>query len=390
MRKLSHLSCESLHLSHLLHISCKSLRIERMSMGILPSSPDNSKSISQVRLILAEETPLATDLINLVIDYLPRQERLIRKWGAREQFYYPHEVTILDGKVYITDSHNHRVRVFDEQGNFIREWGSFGSHASDLASQMENVKREAKDGQFSVPIGIAIWPKRNEIYVSDCLNHRIQVFSQDGKFIRKWGRRSGPKREHGCFQQPCGLAILSNELYVADYENYRIQVFLLPSQDDHLEKDQGDYNNLPKEITFLRAWDLKWNSDKGERQALPCGLTITNQCVYVTDLANYQVHVFTREGEYLQKWRLDGPKERYKSYHRPCGIAASSFSEIYITDYHSHETKVFSAKGEYLRKLNSPMAYPYGLAVSRTKQAEMVYLINYHDHCVYVFEIVLE
>ncbi|MCB0239664.1 MAG: hypothetical protein KDH08_13690, partial [Anaerolineae bacterium] len=42
------------------------------------------------------------------------------------------------------------------------------------------------DGQMREPWGIAIGPDGN-IYVADTWNHRVIVFDPDGNFVRKWG-----------------------------------------------------------------------------------------------------------------------------------------------------------------------------------------------------------
>jgi DNA-binding beta-propeller fold protein YncE len=74
-----------------------------------------------------------------------------------------------NGDVYISDGYgNSRVAQFDKTGKFIREWGTRGK----------------ADGQFHLPHAIRIDSKGN-VYVGDRENNRIEVFSPEGKFIRK-------------------------------------------------------------------------------------------------------------------------------------------------------------------------------------------------------------
>ncbi len=63
------------------------------------------------------------------------------------------------GDVYVTDSANHRVQKFDREGNFITQWGGFGS----------------SDGQFNFPFGIAV-DGRGAVFVVDSANTRVQQF----------------------------------------------------------------------------------------------------------------------------------------------------------------------------------------------------------------------
>jgi DNA-binding beta-propeller fold protein YncE len=64
------------------------------------------------------------------------------------------------GRVYVADTGNKRILVYDGEGNFIQQIGREG-----LAI-----------GQFEEPVGLAIDP-RGYLYVADTWNQRIQVFA---------------------------------------------------------------------------------------------------------------------------------------------------------------------------------------------------------------------
>ena len=88
----------------------------------------------------------------------------VRKWGSEGsedgQFDTPAGVALDgDGNVYVTDTRNHRIQVFNSEGNFLRKWESRGS----------------EDGQFDRPYGLAIGSDGN-VYVADTGYYRIQVF----------------------------------------------------------------------------------------------------------------------------------------------------------------------------------------------------------------------
>ena len=61
-------------------------------------------------------------------------------------------------RIYVSDSGNHRIAIYDDTGTFLSEVGSPG----------------IGDGQFNTPGGITV--DRSRIYVADTLNHRVQVF----------------------------------------------------------------------------------------------------------------------------------------------------------------------------------------------------------------------
>ncbi len=71
------------------------------------------------------------------------------------------------GNIYVADGigSNNRVAKFDKDGRFITQWGSTGS----------------EQGQFQGVKGIALDAQGN-VYVADSGNKRIQVFDGDGKF----------------------------------------------------------------------------------------------------------------------------------------------------------------------------------------------------------------
>ena len=62
--------------------------------------------------------------------------------------------------IIVTEEGNHRLSIFDQDGNCIHCFGSKGS----------------ANGQFSSPYGVAVSPK-GRIYVSDRGNKKIQIFS---------------------------------------------------------------------------------------------------------------------------------------------------------------------------------------------------------------------
>jgi len=72
------------------------------------------------------------------------------------------------GNIYISDGYiNSRVAKFDKNGNWMKSWGTKGTGP----------------GQFNLPHSIAI-DRNDNVYVGDRTNHRIQVFDTDGNFKR--------------------------------------------------------------------------------------------------------------------------------------------------------------------------------------------------------------
>ena len=99
-----------------------------------------------------------------------------------------------------------RVQVFQQDGGWVRSWGEFGGG----------------DGQFKNPSGVAVGPGGG-VYVVDADNNRVQRFDESGRFELAWGGRGA---EDGQVRLPTAIA-LSREgnVYVSDTGNGRVQVF---------------------------------------------------------------------------------------------------------------------------------------------------------------------
>ncbi len=107
---------------------------------------------------------------------------LLGTWGeygvGPGQFNEPWDVAVdLSGNVYVADTWNHRIQKFTAEGEFVRSWGRLGQ------TQAYN---PAGNSLFYGPRGIAVGPNGN-VYVADTGNHRVQVFNADGVFLNEFG-----------------------------------------------------------------------------------------------------------------------------------------------------------------------------------------------------------
>ncbi len=139
--------------------------------------------------------------------------------GTREgQFKNPNAIDVDKfGYFYVVDSGNNRIQKFDASGKFILQWGSLGSG----------------DGLFNSPKDIA-FDEDNNVYVADPENDRIQKFTATGKFIEQWNKFSMRNRVEIPYGNIISLA----------YDNDRLGYLLALNQKDktiiRFELD-GDY-----------------------------------------------------------------------------------------------------------------------------------------------------
>lgn len=117
------------------------------------------------------------------------------------------------GEFYVLCQGNFQVQKFSASGAFLLAWGSLGTAHGQF--------RFYGDFRGGLAVG-----SNGDVYVSDSDNHRIQVFSSAGVFLKTFGSLG---KGNGQFNNPTALAFdpLNHELYVADSGNNRIQRFLI-------------------------------------------------------------------------------------------------------------------------------------------------------------------
>jgi sugar lactone lactonase YvrE len=115
-----------------------------------------------------------------------------------------------DGNLFVTDALNFRIQVFSPEGKFLRKFGEVGDGS----------------GNFAAPKGVAA-DRRRHVYVADALLDAVQAFGDDGQLLLGFGEQG---MKAGQFWMPNGLFINDADvLYVADAYNQRVQRFqLLP------------------------------------------------------------------------------------------------------------------------------------------------------------------
>jgi len=131
------------------------------------------------------------------------------EFGAEPgQFSRAMAIDVFEDRVYVCDTVNHRIQLFDLEGKCLQIIGNSG----------ENGQR------LKYPYDTAMLPDGG-ILACEYGNNRVSHFSPEGKFLGAYG---GPGRDPGQFHGPRGVAVSSRGMaYVADTDNHRIQSFTL-------------------------------------------------------------------------------------------------------------------------------------------------------------------
>jgi sugar lactone lactonase YvrE len=125
------------------------------------------------------------------------------------QFLFPTYLALdPKGNLYVTDTLNSRVQMFDPDGVYVRSFGQRGNAW----------------GMFDKPKGVGLDGYGN-VYVADSGWSNVQIFNQKGQILLFFGGR-GPIP--GMLQNPTAVAIdKNNHIYVADYLNHRVEMYQL-------------------------------------------------------------------------------------------------------------------------------------------------------------------
>lgn len=239
--------------------------------------------------------------------------------------------TAPDGSVYVAAESGYltdgnwveaeRIDVFSADGEFLRRWGGRGS----------------EDAKFQTATEIAVGAA-GDVYVVDANNSLIQVFDSTGRLIRKWGSQGeGP----GQFWFPGGIAIdRHGDVYVTDIGNRRVQKF---SADGQFRTSWGRDGLAPGE--FQRPYAIAVGPDDR---------------VYVTDVWAGGIQIFSPDGQFLERWG-SAPRPAHDTgwsscdpsnvslvFDWPGGIAVDSAGTVYVLNQPCASVQSYTSDGQYI------------------------------------------
>nr|HPO10959.1 NHL repeat-containing protein [bacterium] len=220
------------------------------------------------------------------------------------QFEEPMDAaTDRNDQVYVLDTWNHRIQVFDANG----------------------VHQNVIQGEFYGPRGIAIDRQTDIIYVTDTGHHVVKVFSPKGDLIRKIGNPADQAgNADGEFNEPIGMDVNSDgEVFVVDTRNARVQVF------NRIWQHKASW---PVQLTT--------EPNRGVESHIVCA---SDGTVFLTDPIGGRVLSFDREGNPLGEWREDADGEPLRT---PLGIAVRESKAaptpgkiLLVTDLYDHKVR---------------------------------------------------
>ena len=208
------------------------------------------------------------------------------------------------GHIVVVEPHYQRVNHFTTEGRLVAQWGVRGTNVGELAlpravavnargdlfvSEYTTVDRVqgftaqghrpflclgqpgTDDGEFNRAEGLGL-DAQGRLYVADSCNHRLQIFSPAGQWLKSYGRAGqGP----GELSYPYDVCVdPEGRQYVCEFGNSRVQIF--DGQNRSLEI-LGRVGSAPGQ--FHNPWSLALDSQGN---------------LYVADAGNHRVQKFVR------------------------------------------------------------------------------------------------
>lgn len=306
---------------------------DKPSLLIYPPPPDEPRYAYERTIYgSADVTPRKNDaaLKRALTGELERSEGLVK----------PYAVAVHRGRIFVSDSADRFVKVFD-----VPEGRYFKIGDDEL-------------GPLTKPLGIDVDAQGN-LYVADGTARAIMVYTRDGKFLRKIG---GPK----VFERLSSVTIDSpgQRVFVTDIggvssDQHKIKVF--------------DSNN------GIHLFDLgKRGIGPGEFN-LPRDVAIgIHGQIYVVDGGNFRVQVFDRTGRFINSFGSVG--KQMGNFARPKEIATDAAGNVYVVDAAFGNFQIFSPDGDLLMFIgerserDGPARYmlPSGIYVDEDGRVYMV------------------
>ena len=244
-------------------------------------------------------------------------------------------------EIAVADNRNHRIQIFDSDGNYIRSFGRQGGKA----------------GELQGPRGIA-FDNNGNIFVAD-RSSRIQIFDGRGEYVRSFGGFGSLDNQ---LKNPWSLSVDSDgNVIVADRGNSLIKIF---SHDGKFLMKIGGQSSLKSPMHCIqydrylvvsdrgehciKVFDRNGNfqykfgkigSGDGEFDGLSCMAVNKSGHLMVCDECNHRVQVFEVNGKFIGKFGTEG--SNLGEFKNPVSFAVLGNGRIAVSEFNNNRIQLF-------------------------------------------------
>ena len=254
-------------------------------------------------------------------------------------------------EIAVTDHHNHRVQIFNSDGNYLRSFGRKGKKA----------------GEFNSPRGIA-FHNNGKIFVLDNENHRIQIFSGEGEYVGSFG---GKGNRDSQLTYPWGLSVDSDgNIIVADTGNELIKIF---SPDGKFLMKIGVQGSHPVHPVSSCSHPV---------HCVQC-----DRYLIVSYYHEHSIKVFDRNGNFQYKFGKQGGGDG--EFNKPVCLSVNKSGHLMVCDRGNHRIQLFELNGKFVCKFGTEgnnlgeFHYPSSVAVFSNGR---IAVSEFNNHRIQIFE----
>ncbi|CAH1274534.1 TRIM71 [Branchiostoma lanceolatum] len=252
------------------------------------------------------------------------------KGSGPGQFKAPRGVTVSDeGEIFVADSGNHRIQVFTMQGTFVRQFPTVVS-----GEQKMEPYNVALDGEGN------LWV----VGETDSADFAVQ-YNKQGRVLRKFD-----------LQKSGGLTI----------DNRRNHILIA--------QITGDWRYLHREVLVFRP-DGTLVRKVGRQQGMenPQYITVDGEGnIIVSDRGNDCVFVYNKDGQFV--FRFGGLGRAKGKLCSPNGICTDRAGNIIVADTGNHQVAMFDKTGKFLKHIFTDIQRP--LAITMATQGQLIVTDN--------------
>ncbi|MFW6174371.1 MAG: peptidyl-alpha-hydroxyglycine alpha-amidating lyase family protein [Chloroflexota bacterium] len=210
-----------------------------------------------------------------------------------------------EDNVWLVDDAGHRITKRDAAGGLKMTLGT-GNPAPRQSGE-----------PFNRPTDVVVHPRTEEIFISDGYgNSRVHRYDGDGKHIMSWGE---PGTDPGQFSLPHNIALLDDDhVIVCDRENHRVQVFSL---DGKVENTWHAHKAVAVRVSGTGDDTRVFVAEQGPP---PVQNNVPN--------IGHKIQVYDREGNRITRFGAPLPGEQPDQFNWLHSVAVDSRGDVYAAE----------------------------------------------------------